>query len=499
MDRAALIVAERTTTYRQLAQRVERWTSALVAADLAAGERIVLLAGNDEVFVIGYLAALRAGLVVIPLNPHVPGPELERELAVLDARAAIVGVEARMLWAAVGAGREFGIEVDFVAEPSSTSSEAVTIVTLDRLAEEREGVAAATPTVEREDGDPAVLLFTSGTSGTSKPAVLTHGNLWASVRSLLDLPDVDLSDHHRALAVIPLFHVFGLSVIINLGLTIGATLVLEDHVSPQRTASLVRDHEITLLLGPPTMWAAFVADETVAGDDFASVRLAVSGAAKLDARVWSSMWDRFGVDVREGYGLTETCATVSSAAGVDCPPGSVGLPLPGVELRIVDTEGRDVLVGDTGEILVRGPMVSPGYWVDGAVTRQARTEDHWLRTGDLGIVDDNGHVSVVDRIKDLIIVSGFNVYPGEVEAVIAGHPDVAAVGVVGEPDDEHGEQVVAYVVAVPGGAQDSDALRRYASDRLARYKVPRRVEFLDELPIGAIGKLHRRELGPERS
>ena len=479
-DRAALVVHGRATSYGTLIERVNRWRGGLLAAGLEPGDRVAVVAGNNEVFVVSYLAILSAGLIAVPLNPQCPAPELKRQLEQVTPRAIIVGETGRQAWTALQ-GQDLGeLAHHFVADGS-------VVPDLDE--------ASPAPVVSVPDDHPAVLLFTSGTSGPSKPAVLTHGNFWASLQSLSQMSDVDLSKHHLVLAVIPLFHIFGLNVIINLGLMVGATLVLEDHVAPRRTAELIRSHRITMMLGPPNMWAAFVRDSALDRSDFETVEIAVSGAAKLEPKVWLDLNDRLDLDIREGYGLTETCATVASATGVNSPPGSVGEPMPGVELRLVDTDGRDVLVGDPGEVHVRGPMVSPGYWEDGTIVSHSRTPDGWLRTGDLAVVDEMGHLSVIDRLKDLIIVSGFNVHPAEVEQVMSEADGVEAVGVVGEPSDELGEQVVAYVVLEPGVVPDLVGLRDHAAAQLARYKVPRRIEIVDALPTGLVGKLVRRDLG----
>ncbi|MFT7601673.1 MAG: long-chain acyl-CoA synthetase [Acidimicrobiales bacterium] len=483
--RVALVVGDRTVSYEALAARVNAWRGGLTAAGLEPGDRVAIVAGNSEIFVVGYLAALTGGFVAVPLNPTSPAAVLGQELAEVEASAVIVDRVGQVSWAQMKAEdgspslAPTGGGCSFIADGDAFPE-------LDR--------AEPTPLVPVPDEHHAVLLYTSGTAGRSKPAVLTHGNLSSSLVSLGQLPDVDLDRHHQVLAVIPLFHVFGLNVIVNLGLSIGATLVLEEHVAPAHTAELLRRHNVSMVLGPPNMWSAFLGSTDLLPGDFEQVEIAVSGAAKLSPVTWQALRDRFGVDVREGYGLTETGGIVASAAGVGSPAGSVGVPMPGVDLRLVDPEGRDVLVGDPGEIWVKGPMVSPGYWIGGEVLTYSRTDDGWLKTGDLGVVDDLGHLSIVDRLKDLIIVSGFNVHPGEVEEALAGHPDVAAVGVVGEVTEEHGEQVVAHVVAVDGRELDLDELGRHAASLLARYKVPRRFVVVDSLPTGVAGKLRRREL-----
>jgi long-chain acyl-CoA synthetase len=224
------------------------------------------------------------------------------------------------------------------------------------------------------------------------------------------------------------------------------------------------------------------------------VRIAVSGAAKMPVETSQLLEDRFGVRVEEGYGLTEASPVVTSATGADAPRGSIGAPLPGVEVRLVDADGDDTLIGDAGELWVRGPNVFRGYWHEPEATASALTADGWLRTGDIAIVDDDGNLFLVDRVKDLIIVSGFNVFPAEVEEVLIEHPAVDAVAVVGVPHPHSGEAVKAYVVLEPGRSAEEDDLIDWCAERLARYKCPTKVMFVDELPQGLAGKVLRRAL-----
>jgi long-chain acyl-CoA synthetase len=242
------------------------------------------------------------------------------------------------------------------------------------------------------------------------------------------------------------------------------------------------------------MWAAWVGLPGVDPEAFSSVRIAVSGAAKLPVETAQAVEDRFGLHVEEGYGLTETSPVVASATGTDAPWGSVGVPLPGVELRIVGPDGADALAGDPGELWVRGPNVFSGYWRDEDATASVLTPDAWLRTGDIGIADDHGYVYLVDRAKDLIIVSGFNVFPAEVEEVLVEHPAVAACAVVGVPHPYKGEAVKAYVVLEADASAEEDDLIAWCADRLARYKCPGKVLFVDALPHNLTGKVLRRAL-----
>lgn len=494
LDRSALVVSGRTTSYGQLVERVGAWRGALSASGLEPGDRVGLLSGNDEVFVFGYLACLTAGLVTVPLNPQSPPAELRRQMQAVDARAVIVGTQGRSVWSELTDLAGTDVPQSFEVGPIDSSLSVLPSLLIEAL----DG-GTSIPMVEVPKDSPAIFLFTSGTAGDPKPAVLTHQNLATSIQSVMTVNPDFFAQEQRVLAIIPLFHVFGINLILNLGLVSGATLVLEDHVGPARTAELVRINNVSILAGPPTLWASLLRDDSISKTDFASVELAISGAARLEPVLAVQLEEVLGVSVNEGYGLSETCGVLTSSMGTDAPVGSVGPLMPGVEARLVDLEGDNVLVGDVGEVWMRGPMLSPGYWErdgngGGEAIPSSQTTDGWLRTGDLAVVDDFGNLAIMSRIKDLIIVSGFNVHPAEVETALSSHPSVSAAGVKGEPDDMTGERIVAYVVAKKGHRVDPDVLRAHCGTELARYKVPVRIEPVLELPISTIGKLRRKDL-----
>jgi long-chain acyl-CoA synthetase len=473
-DRPALISRGRVTTYGELRDQVARMRGALATRGIAPGDRVAILAANNWYFVSAYLAVLGAGAIAVPLNPQSPPAEVERELATTGAKLALVGPS----------GRELAEAVDRGALPDYEG----VVDVADLLA------ADPAPLVDRAADDVAVLLFTSGTAGAPRPAMLTHGNLSANLDQVLANSARPHGVDEVALAVLPLFHVFGLNAVLGVTLRVGGTVVLVERFDPHSTLAEVAEHGVTVLSGVPTMWAAWAALPDVAPAALASVRDAVSGAAALDPAVRRAVRDRLGLDLTEGYGLTEASPAVTSGLGHDAPDGSIGVPLPGVQVRLVDTEGQDALVGDPGEIWVRGPNVFAGYWQDPEASAAALTPDGWLRTGDTAVVDDDGFLWLVDRTKDVIIVSGFNVFPGEVEDVLAMHPAVEAAAVVGVPHPHSGEAVRAYVVVRAGAHVDEDALVEHACRHLARYKCPSSIAFVDELPHGLSGKLLRRAL-----
>ncbi|MDQ1402590.1 MAG: long-chain acyl-CoA synthetase, partial [Actinomycetota bacterium] len=293
----------------------------------------------------------------------------------------------------------------------------------------------------------------------------------------------------------PLFHIFGLNVVLGLTLAAGGSVVLVERFDPASALEAIVERSCTVVSGAPPMFAAWASLAGAPPDAFAKVRLALTGAAALSPEVATAFEERFGVPLRQGYGLTEASPVVTSSVFDGPPkPGSVGVPLPGVEVKLIDEEGEEALAGDSGEIWVKGPNVFAGYWEDEEATRGALTEDGWLKTGDIAVVDDDGHLYLVDRAKDLIIVSGFNVYPAEVEDVLAQHPGVAQVAVVGMAHPHSGETVRAYVVPVEGRHVEEDQLIDFCSERLARYKCPSKITFVESLPMGLAGKLLRRAL-----
>jgi long-chain acyl-CoA synthetase len=449
-DDPALVPDDGVVTYGELRAHIETVRGGLVASGIGRGTCVGLVAANTADFVAAYLALVGLGAVVVPLNPESPAAEVRREL---DAVAATV-----------------------VVDPSA-------------------GLASGPPVPAGDlaSHDVAVLIFTSGTAGARRAAMLTHGSLRANVDQVLAAPD-RIGPSDVVLGVLPLFHVFGLGLNVHVALAAGASVVLAPRFDPVATLELVARARATIVPGAPPMWVAWAGLAEAQPASFASVRHALSGAAKLPDEVAAAMERRFGVVVREGYGLTEASPVVTTSVGIEARRGSVGRALDGVDVRLVDGDGVDVLDDDPGEVWVRGPNVFAGYWNDPEATAQALTADGWLRTGDIAVADDDGYLYIVDRAKDLVIVSGFNVYPAEVEQVVSELPGLAEVAVVGVPDPETGEAVRAFVVPSAGATVDEAEVEAWCRERLARYKCPSSVVVVDELPKGLSGKILRRVL-----
>jgi len=474
----ALIVNDEPVTYGDLRDVVGRARGGLAALGVEPGDRVALACGNDLSFVVAHLAAIGVGAITVPLNPLAPAAALAHEIEVTGAKVLVAGHD--VAGAAALDRRGLPDLAHVVVTESSAWRALVSSVDI--------------PIVERDPDDLAVLLFTSGTAGAPRPAMLTHGNLLSNLEQISSLESRTPHPGDVSLGVLPLFHVFGLNVVLHLALRTGTTVVLRPRFDPMDAIDVVRRHGVTHVAGAPAMWSAWLRTPDITADDFATVRVATSGAAKLPNDVAESFLSRFGVDLAEGYGLTETSPVVTSSTDTDAPLGSIGVPLAGVEVRIVDSDGEPALQDDPGEVWVRGPNVFAGYWNDPEATARALTPDGWLRTGDLAVVDEHGNMFLVDRAKELIIVSGFNVFPAEVEDVLVEHPAVEAAAVVGVADDATGEAGKAWVVPSPGAVVSTDDLASFCGDHLARYKCPSSFAMVDELPVGMTGKVLRRAL-----
>ncbi len=481
--RVALISRNRETTYGELRDQVARLRGGLAARGIGSGDRVVLLCGNNRYFVVSYLAVIGLGAIAVPLNPSSPSIEIGRQLEVVKPAGVVLGPTVMHAWLDIEPMVVGAIPTVVLAEGDAPSG----CVALTELMS-----ADPMPILDVEPDHLAVMMFTSGTAGPPKAAMLSHGNLIANIEQGLTAPERN-KPGDVVYGVLPLFHIFGLNVVLGLSLTVGATVLLVQRFDPATAVESIVQRSVTVVPGAPAMWVAFAHFDELPDDSFATVRLALSGAARLPVTVAQRFQERFGVTILEGYGLTEASPVVTSSAGAPVRFGSVGRALGGQRVRLVGDDGEDVPVGDAGEIWVSGPNVFQGYWEEPEATERV-LRDGWLRTGDIATVDAEGYLYLVDRAKDLIIVSGFNVFPAEVEEALLEHPDVVEAGVIGVPHPHHGEAVKAYVVRAPGTDIDEDSLIEHCSLRLARYKCPTKVIFVDLLPRNTSGKLLRREL-----
>ncbi len=482
-DHVAVRWQDRALTYAQLDERVDAVTAALAEKGVGPGDRVAIVLPNVPAFVEAWYGVLRLGAVAVPAAPALAADELRHILADSGAVLAVVSASVAEAVAPLR-GVLPALRTVVVAGATAASADA-------RWATMVADPGGQPVETERGPDDLAALVYTSGTTGRPRGAMLTN-------RNLVTNQDQSLAGRHRVepddvvLLVLPLFHVYGLNVGLGPTVTMGATVVLQERFDPYATAELVAQTGVTVLLGAPPMYVAWA--QSPPQDQLRGVRLCASGAAALPRAVWTAFREATGHEIREGYGLTEAAPSVtSSALGDDVRPGFVGPPLPDVELRLVE-DGTDVEPGDPGEVWVRGPNVFVGYWGDAEATARALTDDGWLRTGDVGVLDDEGWLRLVDRHTDLIIVSGFNVYPREVERVLRGHPGVADVAVVGAPHPQTGETVVAHVVRTDDEELSGEELDDWCRARLARYKCPTAINVVAELPRTVTGKVRRTEL-----
>lgn len=477
----ALISHGQVTTYGELRAQVAALRAEFVRAGVQRGECVVLLCSNTPYFVVSFLAAAGVGAVVAPLNPTSPAPEIEKEFTVVQPSVVVIEPAAVRTWSLVTNDIRSAVRSVYVTEGHDIPG-ASSITELI-------AAGGTAPVLDMAADDPVAYMFTSGTAGSPKAAVLTHGNLLSNISQSQESEHITRTD--VIFGVLPMFHIFGLNVMLCTSLAGGASVVLVQRFDPVAAVETIKERGITVMLGAPSMWSAINQLIDVEPDAFDSLRIALSGAAKLPEQVIQSLSSRFGLEVREGYGLTEASPAVTNALDLPFRPGSIGRPISGVEVRIVDENGDDVLVGDTGEIWVKGPNVFAGYLRDPEATARVKTADGWLRTGDIAVVDEHGDIYMVDRAKDLIIVSGFNVFPAEVEDVLRMHPAIADAAVVGTAHPHTGEAVRAYVVLRPGMHLDEDAVVDHCRANLARYKCPSKVLFVEQLPRGLTGKLQR--------
>jgi long-chain acyl-CoA synthetase len=346
--------------------------------------------------------------------------------------------------------------------------------------------------VDVDGNETAIILYTSGTTGRPKGAMLTHKNIYSNARDVADY--LGFSEGDRVVATLPVFHVFALTVVVNAPLLKGATILLVPRFSPGDVFKITREKEATVFAGVPTMYNFLYQFPEGRKEDFESIRLSISGGSSLPVALLHNFEEKFNVRISEGYGLSESSpVTCFNPTDRERIPGSIGTTITNVENKVVDELGHEVPDGEVGELIVRGPNVMKGYYKMPEETAAA-LRDGWLYTGDLARRDEDGYFYIVDRKKDLVIVGGYNVYPREVEEVLFEHRDVVEAAVIGVPDPDFGEAVHAFVVLKDGVKEDVGSLESYCSKRLAKYKVPKHIEFLDELPKNTTGKILRRNL-----
>lgn len=497
--RAAIHFADRTLTYAELNAAANRVANGLRALGIGRGDNVALACPNVPYFPIVYYGILKAGATVVPLSVLCKAPEFAYHLEDAQAKAFFcfegsaelpLGKEGHAGFAQWGGCPQFFMITADPAKPSPIEG----TKTLGAFMQPQPDIFTCADTAA---DDTAVILYTSGTTGRPKGAELSHANLAMHAFACAHLMRMDGTDCH--LVALPLFHSFGQSVQMNSVLWCGATMVLLPRFDPDAALAAMQRHGVTIFAGVPTMYIAILnlpgAEERHDLKAIAAkLRLGISGGAAMPVEVIRRFEERFAIAILEGYGLSET-SPVATYSFLEFPriPGSVGKAIPGTQVRIVDDAGQPVPPGQTGEIVVRGHNVMKGYYRRPAETAAA-IRDGWFHTGDIGRMDEDANFYVVDRLKDMVIRGGFNVYPRELEEVLMTHEAVAQVAVIGVPHETYGEEVKAVLVLRPGKQATPEAIIAWCKERMAAYKYPRIVEIVAALPMTATGKILKRAL-----
>ncbi|MUL41338.1 long-chain fatty acid--CoA ligase [Streptomonospora sp. PA3] len=496
-DRTALVYGDIRMPYSMLDGLANQVANLLTARGIRPGDKVALACPNLPYFPIVYFGALKAGAVVVPLNVLSQAREIAYYLEDSEAKALFCFEGTPELPLGERGKEAFdaapGTE-HFIVLPAAALATESSIEGAETLWAALDGASDRFESAQTSADDTAVILYTSGTTGRPKGAELSHQNMLMNA-----MVNDELVPSHpgedSTLAVLPLFHSFGQSSIMNAGLRRGAKLVLMPRFEPVEALALMRSEEVTLFAGVPTMYWAMLSAVRGGGQEVpTTLRSAVSGGAAAPLEVLREFHETFGVQILEGYGLSETAPTASfNQLHRPTKPGSIGFPVWGVQMKLVDGDWNTIEGEGPGEIAIRGHNVMKGYYNRPEATAEVM-RDGWFRTGDIARRDEDGYYFIVDRAKDMIIRGGFNVYPREVEEVLMTHKAVSLAAVVGVPHDTHGEEVKAFVVPEAGTEPTEEELIAFCREQLAAYKYPRSVEFRDALPMNATGKILKREL-----
>ncbi len=473
-DSPAIRLDDAVLSYGELLDSARRMATLLQAQGVEPGDRVGLQMANVPAYPIAFYGALIAGATVVPMNPLLKGREVE--FYVSDSGAKVIVAGEQMADAANEAAKSAGITaiVAGAMGPADLPDEPAELV-------------------ERDDEDTAVVLYTSGTTGKPKGAELTHRNMDSNAHTTTETL-IEAGPDDVIMGCLPLFHVFGLTCGLNASVLAGSCLTLIPRFDGGKALDVIGRDKVTIFEGVPTMYSAMLHHENRDKADLSTLRACISGGSAMPVEVMKAFESEFDCIILEGYGLSET-APVASFNHPDSErrPGTIGIPVRGMELRLVDDNGKDVGEGDVGEIAIRGEGLMKGYWQQAEATAAA-IPDGWFRSGDLATRDEDGYYTIVDRKKEMIIRGGYNVYPREIEEALYEHPAVAEAAVVGMAHPELGEEVGAAVALKPGKSVTTEELREHVKQRVAAYKYPRKIWIVDELPKGPTGKILRREV-----
>lgn len=495
-DKIAYHFGGKDTTYGEFEESVSKLATALKDLGVEKGDHVVFLLGNTPHFIISLYATMRIGATAIPVNPLYSPDEITYIVRNGDAKA-IIALDALLPLVEAGLKAFPEVETYIVCETNENTIEKLKALPpniKERVHSFGQIMKESLPSIkpmEIHSDDTAVILYTSGTTGRPKGAMLTHGNLYSNARDIADYLTFTAED--RVITTLPVFHVFALSVVVNAPLLTSAELIITPTFSPKEIFRIGREFKPTIFAGVPTMYNFLYQYPEGNPEDLKSLRLAISGGSSMPVALLHNFEEKFNVRVSEGYGLSEASpVTCFNPLDRERKAGSIGTNIVNVENKVFNELGEEVPVGEVGELVVKGPNVMKGYYKMPEETAVA-IRDGWLYTGDLARMDEEGYFYIVDRKKDMIIVGGYNVYPREVEEVFYGHPGVLEAAVVGIPDPNLGEEVLAYVVLKDPSITE-DELHTYCKEHLAKYKCPKEIILLEELPKNTTGKILRRNL-----
>ncbi len=485
-QKTAMIFHDQPTTYAELDQRANQVANGLIALGIQPGDRVGVLIHNMPLFVEAYYGILKAGATVVPMNVLYKPGEVGYIMQDSGAKALLTfGPFTQVAQAAAPAAPELRHIIAAVPQPTPGVLQWSEVI----------GKAPTTPPPVMVDPESiAVFCYTSGTTGRPKGAMLSHNNLIANCEQCDQIERIRVQPTDITWLALPLFHSYAMNVGMNMSVMHGVTMVIIDRFEPASSLDAVQKYHCTVLYGAPPMFVAWSQLPNLSEYNLTSLRYIASGAAALPVAIMNTFERLSGVPISEGYGLSEASPVVTTnVAGPVTKPGTVGPTIPGVEAKIVDESGNELPRGQLGELICRGANIMKGYWKQPEATAEA-LRDGWLYTGDLATEDEDGYFTIVDRKKDMIVVSGYNVYPREVEETLFKHPAVADAAVVQYPDPYQGESVMAFVVLKQGATATEQELIDFCRSEIAVFKCPRKIVFVNDLPKNNTGKVLRREL-----
>jgi long-chain acyl-CoA synthetase len=501
--KTAIVFGDKRFSYAQLNAAANQVANGLTALGIGKGDKVALSCPNLPFFPMVYYGILKTGAVVVPLNVLLKGREIAYHLQDSEAKAYFCFQGTPELpmaeegWAGFNGAEQCEHFWVMTADPAGASP-IEGAVTLGQLIGRQSPVFE---TVVTDFDDTAVILYTSGTTGFPKGAELSHANMTMNALGSRDLLVLSQEDVH--LVVLPLFHSFGQTVLMNAGLSMGNTLVLIPRFTPDGVLGAMQAEKVTVFAGVPTMyWALLTFEDPDNKIDIPTIaknlRIGASGASSLPLEIIRGIQEKYGISILEGYGLSETCPVATfNLPHKERKPGTVGTPIWGIEVKVFDAENNEVPTGEVGEVVIRGHNVMKGYYNKPEATAEAFKGTSWFHTGDLGRMDEDGYLAIVDRVKDMVIRGGFNVYPREIEEVLMTHPAVSMASVIGVPHDQHGEEIKAYIVLKPGQSANEGEIIEWSKEQMAAYKYPRIVEMRESLPMTATGKILKKDLKAE--